>query len=249
MGQDEVQRVNGKWIKRSLVYSAATIVSVAALLAIAAVTPRKWSFPPNYACEFTVYVSSDGFHTNFFIPVETPIFNWRNQFNLDQIANRSSQPYRYLQFGWGDRIFYIETPSWEQVRLSNALRALFYWRNDAALFIKGHATLPSLPAAQLQCVKLDRADYLALMQFIQATFQGQHSQPTRLASGQDQQSGFFAANGNYSILNTCNSWTADGLRAANVNTPLWAGLAQPVMRQLRNGCDCSPPARSSISRL
>ena len=216
------------------------------LLVIAALTPRKWGFPADYACQFTIYVSSDGFHTNFFIPVETPIFNWRTRLNLDQIANRPSQAYRYLQFGWGDRIFYIETPSWEQVRASNALRALFYWQNQSALFIKGHATLPTLPNDQLQCLKLSQSDYLALMQFIQATFAGgDRTPPQRLASGQDQASGFFAADGYYSILNTCNSWTANGLRAANVNTPLWAGLAQPVMWHLRNGCECNPATSSS----
>ncbi|MDX2227988.1 MAG: TIGR02117 family protein [Leptolyngbyaceae cyanobacterium bins.349] len=228
------------WCKRAIAYTTVSIAGLAALLAIAAVTPRKWSFPANSACEFPIYISSDGFHTNFFIPVETTAFNWRQQFNLDQIANRSSQAYRYLQFGWGDRIFYIETPSWEQVRISNALRALFYWQNQSALFIKGHPHLPQLPEEQMKCVKLSRTDYLALMQFIQNTFEGSdRTPPQRLASGQDQESGFFAAQGHYSILNTCNSWTANGLRAANVNTPLWAGLAQPIMLQLRNGCSCS----------
>jgi uncharacterized protein (TIGR02117 family) len=209
------------------------------ILAIAAVTPRKWSFPANYPCQYKVYVSSDGFHTNFFVPVETPVFNWRTQFDLDQVALRPSRDYRYLQFGWGDRIFYIETPSWDQVRPSNALRALFYWQNESALFLKGYPALPQSPNEQMQCVKLSADDYLALMRFMQNTFElGDRGQPQRLASGQDQASGFFAANGHYSILNTCNTWTANGLRAANVNTPVWSGLARPVMQQLRNGCAC-----------
>ncbi|MDX2239337.1 MAG: DUF2459 domain-containing protein [Leptolyngbyaceae cyanobacterium bins.302] len=226
------------WFKQTIAYSVAAAAGIVGLLAIAASMPRKWSFPKNYACEFTVYVSSDGFHTNFFIPVETAAFNWRTHLNLDQIANRPSQDYRYLQFGWGDRIFYVETPSWAEVKPSNALRALFYWQNESALFLKGHPTLPQFPNEQMKCIKLDQADYLALMQFIQGSFQGSSTQPQRLASGQDQASGFFAATGNYSVLNTCNSWTANGLRAANANTPLWAGLAQPVMQQLRNGCEC-----------
>jgi len=226
------------WVRRTIAYTAATLATGAALLAIAAFTPRKWSFPENYACEYKIYVSGDGFHTNLFIPVETDAFNWRDHLNLDQIANRPSQDYRYLQFGWGDRIFYVETPSWNQVQPSNALRALFYWQNKSALFIKGHNTMPQLNE-QVKCVKLDRADYLALMQFIQNSFEtGDRYQPQRLTSGQDGQSGFFAANGYYSVLNTCNSWTADGLRAANVNTPIWAGLANPLMRQIRNGCEC-----------
>lgn len=230
------------WLKvvgKTIAIAGLTIAGGVTLLAIAAVTPRKWSFPENYPCQIKVYIASDGFHTNFFVPVETPEFNWRTQFDLDQIANQPSQAYRYLQFGWGDRIFYIETPSWNQVSLSNALRALFYWQNQAAIFVKGHPALPQLQDEQMQCVKLSPADYLALMQFIRNTFEaGDRGQPQRLASGQDQSSGFFAATGNYSILNTCNTWTANGLRTANVNTPLWAGLATPIMWQLRNGCQC-----------
>jgi uncharacterized protein (TIGR02117 family) len=228
-----------EWLRRAMVYIAVGSAGLVTVLAIAAFTPRKWSFPADYACEITVYISSDGFHTNFFVPVETSVFNWRQYLNLDQIAHRPSQDYRYLQFGWGDRIFYIETPSWDQVHPTNALRALFYWHNRSALFIKGHPKLPPLPNEQMKCVKLSQADYLALVQLIQDTFaRDNQAQPQRLASGQDQESGFFAAQGYYSVLNTCNSWTANGLRAANVNTPLWAGLAQPVMQQLRNGCVC-----------
>jgi len=226
--------------RKAIAYSVLTITGVVALLAIAALTPRKWKFPNNYACEFTLYISSDGFHTNFFVPVETAVFNWRTTLNLDELANQPGQGYQYLQFGWGDRIFYIETPSWDRVELTNALRALFYWNNSSALFVKGHPNLPEVPNEQMKCLKLDKTDYLALMQFIEGSFEiGDRGQKQRIASGQDQQSSFYAANGYYSILNTCNSWTANGLRAANVNTPLWGGLAQPVMFHLRNGCQCT----------
>lgn len=225
--------------RKVLFYGVVTLVGCAALLAIAAFVPRKWSFPINDACKFKLYISSDGFHTNFFVPVETPVFNWRTRLNLDELAKQPGQSYQYLQFGWGDRIFYIETPSWDQVEPTNALRALFYWHNRSALFVKGHPNLPDIPNEQMKCLKLNKTDYLALMQFIEGSFEtGDRGQKQRIASGQDQQSSFYAANGYYSILNTCNSWTANGLRAANVNTPLWGGLAQPVMFHLRNGCHC-----------
>lgn len=208
-------------------------------LAIAAVTPRKWSFPANYPCEYTLYVVSDGFHTNFFVPVQTPVFDWRQHLNLAEISPQPPEAYQYLQFGWGDRIFYIETPAWDQVSVPNALRALFYWQNDAALFVKGHTGPPTAGPDTFLCLRLSQADYLALMQFIEHSFQtGPKGEKIRLASGQDRQSSFYAAQGSYSVLKTCNSWTADGLRAAQVNTPLWAGLATPLMRQLRNGCQC-----------
>ncbi len=231
-----------KVVLRNVVLSlVGGVVAGGFLLAIAAITPRKWFFAQTEPCEFTIYLTSDGFHTNLFVPVETTVYRWQDHLNLEAIGGTPAEPYRYLQFGWGDRHFYMETPSWNQVKPSEALRALFYWRNDTAIFVKGHSQVPQYPNEQLQCLRLGKTDFLALMNFIDGTFQrSADGQKQRLGSGQDRESSFYAAIGSYSILKTCNSWTADGLRVANVNTPLWAGLAPPIMQQLRNGCDCNP---------
>ena len=225
-----------KLLGKGAAYVALGGAAVIALLAIAALTPRRWSFPENPSCDLT----SDGFHTNFIVPVETPVFNWRQHLDLDKIANIPSQNYRFLQFGWGDRVFYVETPSWDQVSPLNAARALFYWNNASAMFVKGHETVPRFPTDEVKCLRLSNNDYLALMDYIDGSFQmSDRGEKQRIASGQDQQSGFYAANRRYSVFNTCNTWTANGLRVANVNTPLWGGLAKPIMFHLRNGCECS----------
>jgi len=218
----------------------ASVLVTAALLAIAALTPRQWSNgTQSKACTFPIYVSGDTMHTNLFVPVHTKIFDWNQQLNLGLIGQQPASNYRYLQFGWGDRIFYMETPSWSEVQPTNALRALFAPNNASALFVKGHATLPKYPNETLRCINLSPTDYLALMTFIQTTFQlDKEGLKHRLGSGQDQDSSFYAANGHYSVLKTCNSWTADGLRAANVNTPLWGGLAPAVMHHLQDSCNC-----------
>jgi uncharacterized protein (TIGR02117 family) len=209
------------------------------VLAIAAITPRQWHIPPNPDCRYTIYIASDGMHTNFFVPVRTAIYDWSQQLDLAAIGSDAAADYHYLQFGWGDRIFYMGTPSWKEFRITNALRALFYWHNPSAIFVKGHAAAPQTGNESVTCLRLSQTDYLALMHFLQATFQtNAEGRVTRLGSGQDGTSSFYAATGLYSILRTCNSWTAEGLRAANVNTPLWGGLAPAVMRQLRNGCEC-----------
>lgn len=225
--------------RQLLTWSAVSVLGCVGLLAIAAFTPRKWSFLVDDTCEITVYLSNDPLHTNIFVPVETPVFNWRNYLNLDEIARQPSHDYRYLQFGWGERIFYTETNSWGTAKVFSAARALFYWRNDAAIFVKGHANLSASAPDDFKCLRLNQADYLALSHFLVNTFILDHQgQKQRIADGADRQSGFYQAKGRYSILNTCNTWTANGLRAANVNTPLWSGLAQPVIFHARNACEC-----------
>jgi uncharacterized protein (TIGR02117 family) len=228
-------------LRKAILGLVSGVLGGGGLLAIAAFTPRKWTFNQTEPCEFTVYVTSDGLHTNFFIPVETSVYRWQDQLDLEKLGNTPASTYRYLQFGWGDRRFYVETPSWDQVQPTEALRALFYWQNPTAIFVKGHPQVPPYPNQQLKCLRLGKTDYLALMNFIHNTFQpAPDGSKQWIGSGQDRDSSFFAANGHYSILNTCNSWTANGLRVANVNTPLWGGLATPIMQQLRNGCQCNP---------
>lgn len=118
------------------------------------------------------------------------------------------------------------------------------------MFVKGHTALPRHLNEDLKCVRLGKTDYLAMMTFIDRSFQTNlQGQKQRLGSGQDQQSGFYAATGYYSLLNTCNSWTANALQAANVNTPLWGGLAQPIMMHLQNGCICDVKKRSRDEKI
>jgi uncharacterized protein (TIGR02117 family) len=226
-------------LRRVGLYVSGSILTVLVVLAIAAITPRKWgSLPPQGDCGLKIYVSGDVMHTNLIVPVSSTAFDWRKHLDLDNVGNRSARDYRYLQFGWGDRIFYMETPSWAEMNYVSALRALLL-QNPSAIFVKGHPTVPHYPSEKLKCLSLSHSDYLALMKYIEASFQADaQGEKLRLGSGQDGESGFYAANGKYSMFRTCNSWTADALRAANVNTPLWGGLAPAVMFHLRDDCQC-----------
>jgi hypothetical protein len=112
-------------------------------------------------------------HTNLIVPVRTAVFDWSKHLDLDSVGGRSAKDYRYLQFGWGDRIFYMETPSWFQMSIPSAIRALLL-QNPSAIFVKGHPTVPHYPGESLKCVSLGNNDYLALMKFIESTFQQDH---------------------------------------------------------------------------
>ena len=230
--------------RRVGLYGVCAGLATIVLLTIAALTPRQWHASSQQAdCQFRVYVSGDQMHTNFFVPVRTSAFDWNQHLNLasidkSTIDKQAAADYRYLQFGWGDRIFYVETPSWDQVSLPSAVRSLVL-QNPAALFVKGHMTVPHYPNETLKCVSLSEGNYLKLMHFIEASFQiDQQSHVQRISFGQDGDSSFYEANGRYSALKTCNSWIADGLRTADVNTPLWGGLAPAVLHQLKDSCGC-----------
>jgi uncharacterized protein (TIGR02117 family) len=227
-------------VRRVALYGSGGLLAAVVLLAIATLIPRRWHVPPNQDCRFTVYVSGGAMHTNLIVPISTPIFDWRNHLDLESIGNTNAETYRYLQFGWGDRTWYMQTPSWDRVNYLDIFRVLLLPGNTTALLVKGHATVPRYAGEELKCLRLSQADYSTLMGFIQQSFQPSlQGEKQRLGDSQDRESGFYAATGYYSALRTCNSWTAEALQSANVNTPLWSGLATPVMAHLRNGCACN----------
>lgn len=226
----------GLWLTAGLVLGGG-------ILAIAALTPRQWgTTSTKKKCEFTIYVLGDTMHTNLLLPVENGAFDWGRVLPLSSLGHKETAPFRYLEFGWGDRRWYIETPSWEQMDKRDILRVLFFPGNTSALYVRGHTDLPNYPAIKRACLQLSREDYLALVRFVKNSFDLDYQgQPQKLTQQRRGDSGFYAARGYYSILRTCNSWTAEGLQTANVNTPLWNGLAPAVMHQLRNNCECPPP--------
>lgn len=220
-----------RW-RRFVYWSAGSLLVSVGLLVGAALFPRRWMIPASSDCQFPVYVVSDAMHVNLVLPVRTAVHDWNRLLP-------GAQRYRYLQFGWGDRIWYTETPSWEQAKWQDVARVLLYWNNSAAMLVVGQSEISRPAAATVQCLRLSQADYLALVRFITDSFERDpRQQIVRLSSTADAPNGFYAGTGRYSALRTCNSWAAEALQAANVNTPLWSGLAPPIRWQLRNGCTC-----------
>lgn len=134
----------------------------------------------------------------------------------------------------GDRDFYLSTPTLADIKLSTTFKALFL-PTPSVLDVKGYQTLPN--NLEVKCVKVTEFEYLQLINYIQATFKiDTKGKINRIANGHTDNAGFYTAVGDYSILRSCNSWTEEALRTANVNTPLWDGLSFAIMLHLRNNC-------------
>ncbi|MFB2934147.1 DUF2459 domain-containing protein [Aerosakkonemataceae cyanobacterium BLCC-F154] len=233
-------------LKRIFYYSLLGKLSLLTLLAIGYFTPVINCNITQEKCNFSVCIINDGMHTNIVLPVSNEIVDWREFINISDIGKDTSANYKYLTFGWGDRDFYIQTPTLAELNLVTAIKALFL-PTPSTILVQGFAEIPR--NREVKCVKVTRKDYLELTQFIQNTFQlNPQNQPIRIANGHLSSSGFYAANGNYSILKTCNDWTAEALRKASVDTPLWAGLSSAVMLHFSRTCECSISDEKALFR-
>ncbi len=229
-----VNSSSGRKIRKIFGDFLTLVVSIFSLLLIASLTPRKWGNDFSSICECQICVADSGFHTDLLVPRQNQIFDWQNYLAKQDIGTDPPAPYTYLGFGWGDRAFFMDPPRRIEPILSLGFKALFL-PTPSVVRVQGHFSIPQ--EKEVKCVEVSRSDYLKLVEFIQDSFQlDNQGRKILIGYSRQPQTSFYAAKGSYSLLRTSNSWTAEALRSANVNTPLWAGLSSPIMFHLNRGC-------------
>ncbi|MGE3166837.1 MAG: TIGR02117 family protein [Planctomycetota bacterium] len=177
-----------------------------------------------------IFVSSSAVHADVVLPLRTSEVDWRSAFP-EECFRGSTRGLTHVAFGWGDRGFFLETPQWSDLTVANAANALF-WTSSAAMHVD--FTRPEYLGEATRSVHISRAQYRALVDFIDATFarddQGRRRQIA--GTGYADSDAFFEALGSYSCLNTCNSWVGSALREAGVRTPWLTPLPKTVLLYL-----------------
>ena len=154
---------------------------------------------PSPKADATAYVIAAGWHTDIVLPVSAitgPL----------QAVTRDFRSGRFLRFGWGERDYYMAP----QPTAADALRALF--PAPAVLLV---TPLDRAPAgSQVFAVDVEAG---RLTDYIWAAFDvATGGAPHRLGSGPYPGSVFYASSGTYRATYTCNTWTADALRAGGI---------------------------------
>jgi hypothetical protein len=66
--------------------------------------------------EVTLYLQTNGVHTDIIVPASNELINWNNYFPHKYNRN-SDSTYRYLALGLGDKEFYLETYPMDELGL------------------------------------------------------------------------------------------------------------------------------------
>lgn len=169
----------------------------------------------------TIYVATNGIHTGLILPTRTADTDWSPLVRPEHIADPRYAGH-YLWFGWGDREFYLNTPTWRELSPRTAIRALI--GSDATLVHVDHLLEPWEDARP---VRLSRDQYRKLVAAIRNSFDPERTQPIR---GYDVADVFYPARGHYDILRTCNWWTGQMLRRAGVRIGAWTPFSATVMQ-------------------
>ena len=71
----------------------------------------------------TIFIQTNGVHTGIVMPVVAEGIDWRDRLRASDLPDPRGAG-QWLAFGWGDRGFYVDTPTWRQARLSTIVTAL-----------------------------------------------------------------------------------------------------------------------------
>lgn len=215
-----------KWTALGLLGLVVLYGALAVVLPRIAVNPDHR--PPERGIE--IFLVSNGVHVDFVVPARSAVRDWTQELPPSWFE-RVDPFHDHLSFGWGDKGFYLETPTWSDLRFSVAFKAAFFL-SSAAL----HVTWCWRPRTGERCRSLRLTDeqYRSLCDWLLASFQRDESGALRRIdhAGYGPHDRFFEANGTYSLVRTCNEWTGAGLREIGVKTGVWTPFAGDVLRHL-----------------
>ncbi|MCS6782202.1 MAG: DUF2459 domain-containing protein [Gloeomargarita sp. SKYBB_i_bin120] len=214
-----------------------SVGGLAAFLALGSLMPRRWPVAQETPCPIAVYLVGDLLHSDLILPRQNPYFDWGQVLPLSTITPREPA---YLSFGFGEQRFYMDAPAPLWQRWPDGVRALF-WANAGIIYVNPVSRIPQ----HAQCLGLQPAQYRQLVAYIQQSFRRDaQGRVIPLGRGHHWTGQFFQAQATYSLLFTCNHWTADALDQVGVPMPWLPLLTASVRWHSRNACPC-PQAASS----
>lgn len=181
--------------------------------------------------DITIYLRSNGIHTDFIFPIENEVIAWENLTKSEHtLSNRSD--FKYVSFGWGDLEFYQQTPEWSDLRFPVAFQAVFL-RKPSALHVEFLPALnfehPILP------VEVTREQYSKLTNFVKDSFQKDLSGDVIPVKDlhYNPNDAFYLANRSLNLFYTCNTWVNEGLKKSGLRACLWTPFDEGILYQNR----------------
>jgi uncharacterized protein (TIGR02117 family) len=176
-----------------------------------------------------LFIRSNGVHTDLVLPVRSGAHDWR-ALVPPQHFKRPDSAHTYVSFGWGDRGFYLEVPTWAELTVSAGLKAMS-GQGPAAM----HITFMPTPTASQSVTpfRVTARQYDAIAQHVRETLTLADGRVQPVSSPwQEEHDALFEAHSAYSPFKTCNEWTRQGLAKAGLPTARWAVFPFAVTRHL-----------------
>jgi uncharacterized protein (TIGR02117 family) len=201
------------------------------LIALAGLIPVNNDFEPT-ADGVEIMVTSTAIHADLVLPIRNETVDWSQHLPPSDFAG-NVRGATHAAFGWGNKEFYIDTPTWADVKAATVCRALF-WPCPTCMHVNlwGDRAIP--PDARR--TRISHEQYRRLVDYVLGSFRRDEGGRFLLIRGgaYGADDAFYDAHGSYHSFNTCNCWVDRGLKAAGVRTgwftplPKTASLYMPA---------------------
>ncbi|WP_136669170.1 TIGR02117 family protein [Flavobacterium sp. H122] len=224
-----------KRIIKFILKSFAVFIALILFYVLSAFTLSKISVNSNTAAEgqtIPVYILSNGVHTDIVVPVKNHLYDWTQKVKFENTIAKDTSA-QFLAFGWGDKGFYLETPTWADLKFSTALKAATGFSASAI-----HATFYKSLKENDNCkrIMISESEYMDLVGFISNSFEQDLGNFLKIETDAvyGKNDAFYEAKGSYSLFHTCNTWTNNALKAANQKAALWTPTDTGILYHYKN---------------
>ncbi len=181
--------------------------------------------------DISIYILSNGVHTDLVLPIKNEYKDWGEELKVERTLSKDTAV-RYIAFGWGDKGFYLDTPSWAELKFGTAFRAAFSLSTSAM-----HTTFYRYMYEGDNCIRLDvnEETYRKLVTLIDNRFDKDKDGHYIYIAGHsyDYNDSFYEAKGSYNLFFTCNTWVNSTLKHVGLRACLWTPADKGIFYQYR----------------
>lgn len=218
----------GRWLLRGVAALVALLLGYGGAGFVGGAIPanRGWQAP---AQGIRIYVEDNGIHTGIVLPIRAAGVDWSGLVRGEDLRDPRFAGHGWRSFGWGERDFYLNTPTWAELKPGRVLKAAIGSSNTLM-----HVDFIPEPVVgpKVRAIVLRPEEYRRLAAFIRASFRAGADGRAARYPGYGNYDAFYDATGTYSAVRTCNAWTGEAFRAAGVTMGIWTPFPSTVMKWL-----------------
>lgn len=181
--------------------------------------------------DYKIFIKSNGVHTDIILPLKNHTINWQELFAFEDTLSKSDD-FNYIAIGWGDKGFYLDTPTWADLKVSTAFIAATALGN-AAFHITFYKEI--LEDDLTYGVEISQKQYEKIVQGVKSSLKYENGKTINIKTTAQygKNDSFYEAKGSYSIFHTCNTWANNILKSANLPSSKWVAFDDGILYQYR----------------
>jgi uncharacterized protein (TIGR02117 family) len=177
--------------------------------------------------DVTIYIRTNGIHTDIVVPVKYKQTDWSTEVSFSN-TKANDTALQWLAIGWGDKAFYLETPTLSDLKFRVVFNAAFGLSQSAI-----HATFYRTLSESEACKKIviSEDEYSRLSTFVSASFEKDtagHVKPIGRQFAYSGTDAFYEGTGTYSLFYTCNTWANNALKISGQKSCLWTPFDKAI---------------------